>query len=55
MTPKARTTKSKARVSAYDKLFTAEFEKYRDELEISIPNAPRLGDRVIEFKNVSKG
>ncbi len=55
MTPKARTTKSKARVSAYDKLFTAEFEKYRDELEISIPNAPRLGDKVIEFKNVSKG
>lgn len=55
ITPKARTTKSKARVSAYDKLFTAEFEKYRDELEISIPNAPRLGDKVIEFKNVSKG
>lgn len=54
MAPKARQAKGKARLTAYEKLLSAETEKYREELEIYIPPGPRLGEEVIEFKNVGK-
>jgi ATP-binding cassette ChvD family protein len=55
MSSKARQTKGKARFTAYDKLFSQEYERRREDLEIYIPPGPRLGDVVIEFKGVSKG
>ena len=54
MSPKARQSKGKARVSAYEKLLGQEFEQRRENLEIYIPPGPRLGDVVIEFEGVSK-
>jgi sulfate-transporting ATPase len=54
MSPKARQAKGKARVTAYEKLLSQEFEQYRGEQEIYIPPGPRLGDIVIELKGVSK-
>lgn len=54
MSPKARQSKGKARYTAYENLLSQESEKRREELEIYIPPGPRLGDRVIEFKGVSK-
>jgi len=54
LSPKARQAKGKARVTAYEKLLSLEFERYRDEQEIPIPPGPRLGDVVIEFEGVSK-
>ncbi len=55
MSPKARQSKGKARVTAYEKLLDAESESRREELEIYIPSGPRLGDVVIDFKGVTKG
>ena len=55
MSPKARQTKGKARVSAYEKLLGQEYEKRREDLEIYIPPGPRLGDVVIKIERVSKG
>ncbi len=55
MSPRARQAKSKARVSAYEKLLEQETEKRREELEIYIPPGPRLGDVVINFENAAKG
>jgi ATP-binding cassette ChvD family protein len=55
MSPKARQSKGKARVTAYEKLLDQDTEKQREDLEIYIPPGPRLGDVVIEFKGVSKG
>ena len=57
MGAKARQAKGKARLSAYEKLL-AEANDARDtsrELEIAIPPGPRLGDQVIEVKNLRKG
>jgi ATP-binding cassette ChvD family protein len=54
MSPKARQSKGKARVTAYEKLLDQETEARREGLEIYIPPGPRLGDIVIEFKGVSK-
>ena len=54
MSPKARQSKGKARVSAYDRLLSQEFEKAREELEIYIPPGERLGDIVIELEHVTK-
>jgi len=54
MSPKARQAKGKARVTAYDRLLSQEFEQLRENLEIYIPAGPRLGDLVIELKGVSK-
>jgi len=54
MSPKARTTKSKARLGAYDKLANQETKDKIENLEIFIPNGPRLGDKVIEVNGVSK-
>ena len=57
MSPKARQSKGKARLSAYDKLRAeAEADQGRgDKLEIMIPPGPRLGDTVIEVTNLNKG
>jgi len=55
MSPRARQAKGKARVTAYDRLLSQEYEQLRRELEIYIPPGPRLGDLAIEFKGVSKG
>jgi ATP-binding cassette ChvD family protein len=55
MSPKARQAKGKARVTAYEKLLSQEYEKEREDLEIFIPAGERLGDLVIEMKGVSKG
>ena len=57
MAPKARQSKGKARLAAYDKLLAeAKAAEGRSaELQIQIPANQRLGDKVIEFENVSKG
>jgi ATP-binding cassette ChvD family protein len=55
MTPKARQIKSKARISAYEKLLTRESTSRARDLEIYIPPGPRLGNLVVEAENVSKG
>jgi energy-dependent translational throttle protein EttA len=55
MSPKARQSKSKARISAYEKLLSQEGASREQELEIYIPPGPRLGKVVIEADNVSKG
>ena len=53
--PKGRRAKSKARINSYEELLSEERQKRRDEMEIFIPAGPRLGDKVIEAKNVKKG
>ena len=53
--PRARQAKSKARVSAYDELLAKAQEKQIGRAQITIPPGPRLGDLVIEAKDVSKG
>jgi sulfate-transporting ATPase len=55
MSPRARQAKSKARVQAYDKLLAEDRPDKVDEVEIYIPAGPRLGNLVIEAKNVTKG
>jgi ATPase subunit of ABC transporter with duplicated ATPase domains len=55
MSPKARQAKGKARITAYEKLLSQEYEQIRENLEIYIPPGPRLGNRVIEITSVSKG
>jgi sulfate-transporting ATPase len=54
MSPKARHAKSKARLSAYDKMLNEETKQKEERLEIFIPNGPRLGDKVIVAEKVSK-
>ncbi len=54
MSPKARQAKGKARINSYEKLLSQDFERYRDDQELPIPAGPRLGDRVIDFENVTK-
>src|SRR5262245_16496028 len=54
MAPRARHAKSKARISSYEEMLRQETEKRSRELEIYIPPGPRLGDVVIEAKDVSK-
>jgi ATPase subunit of ABC transporter with duplicated ATPase domains len=55
MSPRARQAKSKARVTAYEKLLAEEAEKLPESVEIYIPPGPRLGDVVVEADNVRKG
>ncbi|NQU53639.1 MAG: energy-dependent translational throttle protein EttA [Bacteroidetes bacterium] len=55
MAPKARHAKSKARLSAYDKMLNEDVNQKEEKLEIYIPNGPRLGDKVVEMEGVSKG
>jgi ATP-binding cassette ChvD family protein len=54
MNPQARQAKSKARLAAYDKMLSEDVKTKEDKLEIFIPNGPRLGNKVIEAKNISK-
>ncbi len=54
MSPKARQTKSKARISAYESLLGENAENRRNDLELFIPAGPRLGGVVIETDNISK-
>jgi len=54
MSPKARQAKSKARLSAYEKLASEDAKQKEEKLELYIPNGPRLGDKVINCKDVSK-
>ena len=54
MSPKARQSKGQARVNAYERLLSQEYEQLREKLEIYIPSGPRLGDIVIDLENVSK-
>lgn len=55
MNPKGRQTKSKARLKNYDLLLSQSPKEKEAKLEIFIPDGPRLGNDVIEAKNVSKG
>jgi len=52
--PKARQAKSKARLSAYEQLVSDSEKSARDGGDISIPPGPRLGETVIEAKNLRK-
>lgn len=54
MNPKGRHAKSKARISAYEKLMAEETVKRSEEREIFIPPGPRLGDVVIEAHGITK-
>jgi len=53
--PKARQAKSKARLARFEELSSFEYQKRNETQEIFIPVAERLGEKVIEFKGVSKG
>jgi sulfate-transporting ATPase len=53
--PKARQAKSKARLSRFEELSSVEYQKRNETQEIFIPVAERLGEKVIEFRGVSKG
>ena len=52
---KGRQAKSKARLNRFEEMSSYEYQKRNETNEIFIPVADRLGDKVIEFKNVSKG
>ncbi|NUQ80632.1 MAG: energy-dependent translational throttle protein EttA [Bacteroidetes bacterium] len=54
MNPKGRHAKSKARISAYEKMLEEQTEKRSEDIDIYIPPGPRLGDVVIESKSVAK-
>ncbi len=54
MAPKARQAKQKARLGAYEKLAAADTKEKEQNLEIYIPNGPRLGNKVIVFDDVTK-
>ena len=53
--PKGRQAKSKARLARFNELSEYEYQKRNETQEIFIPVAERLGNEVIEFKNVNKG
>ncbi len=55
MAPRARQAKSKARLDAYESLLAAQSERRADDLEISIPAGPRLGNLVVEAQGLRKG
>jgi ATP-binding cassette ChvD family protein len=55
MAPRARVAKSKARLSAYEKLAAQEYEEREDELVLQIPPGPPLGDIVVRAEGVRKG
>lgn len=54
LNPKGRHAKSKARISAYEKMLEDDNEKRSDEIEIFIPPGPRLGNVVIDAESISK-
>ncbi len=55
MAPKARQAKGKARLTRYEELLEQKGEKVAADLEIYIPPGPRLGDVVVEAKDLTKG
>ena len=55
MAPRARHAKSKARVDVYEQLLAEEANVKLDRVEIHIPAGPRLGDLVVEARDVVKG
>src|SRR5439155_24468649 len=55
MAPRARIAKNKARLSAYEKLASQEYEEREDELVMQIPPGPHLGDIVVRAEHVRKG
>ncbi len=55
MSPRARQAKSKARVAAYERLLAEDHEKRQEIQEITIPAGPRLGNLVVETKDLVKG
>lgn len=54
MAPKARHAKSKARLAAYERMMSEDVKRKEEKLEIFIPNGPRLGNKVIEARGISK-
>ncbi|HEX5361599.1 MAG TPA: energy-dependent translational throttle protein EttA, partial [Fluviicoccus sp.] len=52
---KARQSKSKARLAAYEELSSKEFQKRNETQELYIPPGPRLGDLVVDVRGISKG
>ena len=54
MSPKGRRTKSKSRLSNYEKLLSEEGKRKEDKIELYIPPGPRLGNNVIDAESVSK-
>jgi len=54
MAPKAKQSKGKARLNAYEKLAGQEAREKEKQLELFIPPGPRLGDKVISLNGVSK-
>ena len=54
MSPKARRTKSKARIQAYEKMLSQESAKRVEDMEIYIPPGPRLGNLVVEARSLAK-
>lgn len=55
MSPKGRQAKGKARVTRYEQMVGEEHAQRLEDLEIFIPSGPRLGDVVVEAKNLAKG
>ena len=55
MSPRARQTKSKARIREFEALRQQEEQRLPETVEISIPAGPRLGDLVVEVTNLTKG
>lgn len=55
MAPRARVAKSKARLSAYEKLASQEVDEKAEELVMQIPPGPHLGDLVVRAERVRKG
>ena len=53
--PKGRHAKSKARLARYEELASQEYQKRNETKEIFIPPGPRLGDVVVEARNLCKG
>jgi len=54
MNPKAKRSRSKARLNNYEKLLNESGKDQIQQLEIPIPSGPRLGNEVIEAKGVTK-
>jgi sulfate-transporting ATPase len=55
MSPRARQAKGKARLNAYEELLSQDSAAKLETVEIYIPPGPRLGDAVVEVKNIRKG
>ena len=55
MSPKGRQAKAKARISSYENLIKEPSAEKVQEMQLYIPPGPRLGDQVIEAKNITKG